>query len=206
MFSSRARSPFPRSPFYDCFASHSAWVTSMLLEHDHSELDAALASVFSALAAGEIEQSFKNLDLFWARLAIHIRAENIHLFPTLLNASQRPRQAADVPGAKAVAEIITRLRVDHDFFMIELAAAMKQLRELRRGDRQDAAPALATVREQMTRVSQRLEIHNALEESQVYQWAGALLDNVEQEALNQCLRREVENLPQRFQAASRGLT
>ena len=206
MFSSRARSPFPRSPFYDCFASHSAWVTSMLLEHDHSELDAALASVSSALAAGEIEQSFKNLDLFWARLAIHIRAENIHLFPTLLNASQRPRQAADVPGAKAVAEIITRLRVDHDFFMIELAAAMKQLRELRRGDRQDAAPALATVREQMTRVSQRLEIHNALEESQVYQWAGALLDNVEQEALNQCLRREVENLPQRFQAASRGLT
>ena len=178
----------------------------MLLAHDHSELDAALASVFSALAAGEIEQSFKNLDRFWARLAIHIRAENIHLFPTLLDASQRPRQAADVPGAKTVGEIITRLRADHDFFMIELAAAMKQLGELRRGDRQDAAPVLATVRAQMTRVSRRLETHNALEESQVYQWSGALLDNVEQEALNQRLRRELDNLPLRFQAASCGMT
>lgn len=176
----------------------------MLLAHDHSELDAELAGVFAALADGEIEQSFKNLDCFWARLAMHIRAESIHLFPTLLDASQRPRQSADVPGPKPVAEIIARLRADHDFFMIELAAAMRQLRELRRGDREDAALVLARVREQMTRVSQRLETHNGLEESQVYRWAAALLGDREQETLNQRVQRELDILPPRFQAASCG--
>jgi Hemerythrin HHE cation binding domain len=178
----------------------------MLLAHDHSELDAALADVFAALAAGEVEKSFRNLDLFWARLAVHIRAENIELFPTLLAASKRPLTPG-VPARGTVQEIITRLRADHDFFMSELAAIMKQLRELlRRGDREDSALVPAKVLKRMEHVSRRLEKHNALEESQVYHWAGAVLDVSEQKALNERLRRELENLPVRFQAASSGTT
>jgi hemerythrin-like domain-containing protein len=170
----------------------------MLLAHDHSELDAALAGVFSALAAGEAEQSFKSLDSFWARLAMHIRAENIHLFPTLLDASERALRRTGVPAQETVEEIINRLRADHDFFMSELAAAMKQLRELRRADRHDATPVLAKVREQTLRVRNRLDAHNDLEESQVYHWAELFLDASEQKTLRERLQRELNNLPSRF--------
>lgn len=176
----------------------------MLLAHDHSELDAALGAVFSALSDQEVERSFKNLDLFWARLAMHIRAENIHLFPALLDASQRARQAADVPAPEKVEEIIAQLRSDHDFFMTELTVAMKQLRKLRRGDRKDAAPVLAEVREQMTRLRRRFHTHNALEESEAYHWAGAFLDDSEQTALKERLQRELDNLPPRFRAGPSG--
>jgi hemerythrin-like domain-containing protein len=171
----------------------------MLLAHDHSKLDAALAAVFSALAAGDVERSFRNLDLFWAYLAVHIRAENICLFPTLLQASEQSQQTDSVPARETVREIIARLRADHDFFMSELARAMKQLRELHRSDRQDSAPILAKVQEQMSHVHDRLEAHNALEESRVYQWAGALLDESEQKALNEKLALELNNVPARFQ-------
>jgi hypothetical protein len=54
------------------------------------------------------------------------------------------------------------------------------------------------VREQMARVSQRLETHNALEESQVYHWAAALLDEPEQKALSESIQRELDNLPPRL--------
>ncbi|MEO8043346.1 MAG: hemerythrin domain-containing protein [Spartobacteria bacterium] len=176
----------------------------MLLAHDHSELDAALGALFSALADEDVERSFKNLDLFWARLAMHIRAENIHLFPLLLKASRRSGKTADVPALGRVEEIIAQLRADHDFFMTELTAAMKQLRELRRSDRHDAAPVLAKVRQQMTRLRRRFHTHNALEESEAYQWAGSLLASPEQTALKEKLQRELDNLPPRFRAAGEG--
>ncbi len=172
----------------------------MLLAHDHSELDALLAVVSSALAGGDVERSFRNLDLFWAHLAMHIRAENIHLFPALVDASEGRLHGTDVPARKTVQEIITRLRADHDFFMSELAAAMKQLRELHRSDRQDSAPILAKVREQVSRVHGRLEAHNKFEEARVYDLVDAFLDDSEQKALNEKLQRELNNLPPRFRA------
>lgn len=170
----------------------------MLLAHDHSELDAMLSRVFAALADADGERAFHNLDEFWARLAMHIRAENIHLFPALLQASDSPQQVADAPNREAVQEMIVRLRDDHDFFMSELTAAMKELRELRRGNRPDASSVFAKVREQIVRVSERLETHNALEESQVYHWADALLDQPEQKTLSESIQRELENLPPRL--------
>jgi hemerythrin-like domain-containing protein len=173
----------------------------MLLAHDHAELDALLAAAFSALAAGDVERSFRNLDLFWAYLAMHIRAENVHLFPALLQASERSPRTGGVPAPETVREIITRLRADHDFFMIELAAAMKQLRELHQSDRQDSAPIFAKVRQQVSRVHDRLEAHNALEEAQVYHWAGAFLDGSQQKVLNEKLQQELNYLPARFRDA-----
>jgi choline dehydrogenase-like flavoprotein len=171
----------------------------MLLADDHSELDAALAAVFSALAAGDVELSYMNLDLFWAHLAVHIRAENVCLFPTLLQASERSPQTGSVPPRETVREIITRLRADHEFFMSELAGAMRELRELHQSDRQDSPRILAKVQEQISRVHDRLKAHNELEESQVYHWAGALLDGSEQKELNAKLQLELNNVPARFQ-------
>lgn len=79
--------------------------------------------------------------------------------------------------------------------MAELTAAIKQLRALcRRGQ----LGGLPEVREKIDAVSRRLEAHNALEESRVYPWAALLLDPLEQAALNENIRRELENLPPRF--------
>ncbi|MEO7166259.1 MAG: hypothetical protein ABI016_04410 [Chthoniobacterales bacterium] len=123
------------------------------------------------------------------------------MFPVLLKAARYSGNAADVPALEKVEEIIAQLRADHDFFMTELTGAMKQLRELRRGDQHEAAPVLAKVREQMTCLRRRFHTHNALEESEAYHWAGALLASPEQTALKERLQRELDNLPPRFRAA-----
>ncbi len=39
----------------------------------------------SALHAGDVEASHTGLDLFWARLAVHIRAEHLQLFPAIID-------------------------------------------------------------------------------------------------------------------------
>ncbi|MEO6788463.1 MAG: hypothetical protein ABI318_20250 [Chthoniobacteraceae bacterium] len=170
---------------------------NMLLAHDHSGLNTALAGAFCALADGEVERSYNNSDLFRARLAMHIRAENIHLFPALIRASERSQIAAGAPALETVHHIIAQLRADHGFFMSELTEAVKELRELRRDDHQDSSRGLSNGREQLARVSRRLEAHNAPEESQACHWTGALLDEPAQNALNECMRLESDNLPPR---------
>ncbi len=174
-----------------------------LLAHDHSELDAAVAGLVSALANGDAARSLERLDFFWARLAVHIRAENIHLFPTLLRAVEASpgSSAPAVPAPEDIRDIVRRLREDHDFFMNELAEAMKQLRGLSRNDHPGD---LRGVVERVGAVSRRLETHNALEESQVYHWAARLLDLPEQRALNDNICRELENLPTRFRQTGKG--
>lgn len=173
-------------------------MTNDLLAHDHSDLDAALAATQAALAAGDVESSFHNLDGFWAHLAMHIRAENVHLFPTLLLAAEKPEQSAEAPSLATVQTTTAQLRHDHDFFMSELTAAMMELRNLRRSAPTDTSAAIESVRERLTRVCERLEIHNELEETRVYHWAGALLDETEQTNLATNIRRELENLPPRL--------
>ena len=169
-----------------------------LLAHDHSELDSALAELVSALAEGDAARSLQRLDFFWGHLAVHIRAENLHLFPTLLRAVEATpgsRAPAALPAPKEIRDIVRQLREDHDFFMNELTAAVKQLRALSGSDR---PRDLREVTERIDAVSRRLETHNALEESQVYHWAALLLDPPAQSALNESIRHELENLPHRF--------
>jgi hypothetical protein len=171
---------------------------STLLAHDHSELDVALAGLLSALADGDAARALEVLDLFWARLAMHIPAENLHLFPALLRSAEANRRStpiAAVPEPKEIQNVIAQLRGDHDFFMSELTEGVKQLRALcGRG----SAEGLRQVREIIDGVSRRLEVHNALEESRVYGWAGLLLDATQQKDLNENIRRELENLPPRL--------
>lgn len=168
-----------------------------LLAHDHAELDELLAAAFSALRAGKLDESAESLDFFWARLAMHIRAEHLHLFPGLLRAVEtrsQKKEASRRPTLETARNTIARLQDDHDYFMRELAAAVKELRN----QHQRNATASPDVLEKLMAVSRRLETHNELEESQVYQWTGVLLEAGERVVLNERMQSELGDLPARF--------
>ena len=65
-----------------------------LMEKDHEALDEVLQRLESSLEKHELISSFESLDLFWARLAVHIRAENVRLFPAILSARSKVVDAA----------------------------------------------------------------------------------------------------------------
>src|SRR5205823_10951939 len=122
------------------------------------------------------------LDLVWARLAVHIRAEHLRLFPAIISALAQPaNNQHDAPTGAEVQQIIARLRGDHDFFMRELAGAMRTMRELKSApDIKFAGARLRGVAQTVLVLRERLAQHNKLEEERVYRWAGALLSADEQ--------------------------
>ena len=163
-----------------------------LLERDHEELDGVLRELLLALDHGDKDESFARLDLLWARLAIHIRAEHLCLFPAILGAGS----ASHLEEAKSAIGI---LRSDHDFFMHELAKAVNLMRELKTtSDAGDIGESLREVRGIVLSVKTRLITHNQLEESKVYGWVDTLLDEAERSALDARVQHELENLPSRF--------
>ena len=174
----------------------------MLLAHDHSDLDELLAEFFRALEAANVVQSFEKLDLFWARLAMHIRAEHLHLFPMLLHAleslGQTKQGASRAPSLETAQNTVARLRADHDFFMSELAATITQLSQLRKSTHQDKSSLFKNVRQKIVAVSERLKVHNELEESAVYPLANVLFTTAQCMALNEKMQKELSNLPARF--------
>lgn len=172
-----------------------------LLGHDHRDLGQLLGELFAALDAGDVEKSHVRLDRFWARLGLHIRAEHLHLFPAILRTMEEHPQGADgdAPSLSKARSVIVQLRHDHDFFMHELAEAMKLSRALRANpDALSVSRRLEYLRERVAAVSRRLEAHNELEEKQVYRWADALLVPAERADLAVRLREELDNLPPRF--------
>jgi hypothetical protein len=173
-----------------------------LLGHDHSELDELLDRFFAAAKKRYLDESFDALDVFWARLAVHIRAEHLHLFPTLIAAVGRlekaPENVRRPPSAQVARDTIARLREDHDFFMQELAAAVTNLRKERGRAEQSTSTVLSDVTKKTVAVRERLQTHNALEESEVYRWAEALLEDTECIDLNTKMNKELENLPNRL--------
>lgn len=147
-----------------------------LLANDHEAVGEVLQQLLTALNNNDVRESHAKLDLLWARLAVHIRAEHLHLFPA-------------VAGRVSEAEpIIENLRADHDFFMRELAQAIGSLR----------AETLASVLDTVRKVEQRLTSHNEIEEKQVYDWAGSVLTDTEQTALAARMSAELEKRPPRF--------
>ena len=58
-----------------------------VLAGDHSEIDRLTVNSLAALEDGDKSKAFAALDLLWARLAVHIRAEHLCLFPTILSAN-----------------------------------------------------------------------------------------------------------------------
>lgn len=173
---------------------------SSLLEDDHEDLGGILRDLFTSLDEGDVEESFKRLDLFWARLGVHIRAENLCLFPAILQGlNDDPREYDDnTPTFEEARCAINKLRADHNFFMRELSGAVNQLRDLRvKTERQAATNILQALRDRVADVGRRLEEHNKFEEGQVYKWTNKLLDVRGQTLLTENLRRELENLPPR---------
>ena len=146
------------------------------LSDDHEAVGEVLEQLLTALQSHDVQTSHAKLDLLWARLAVHIRAEHLHLFPAI---------AARVTDAGPVIE---NLRADHDFFMRELAEAVGIIRE------STLTSVLDTVRE----VEKRLASHNDLEEKQVYYWVGSVLTDSEQTALATRINAELEKRPSRF--------
>lgn len=170
------------------------------LESDHEELDGVLGELLLALDHGDKDESFARLDLLWARLAMHIRAEHLCLFPAILGAPQALLTGRDgAPRLEEAQSAIGVLRSDHDFFMHEMAKAINLMRALKGiPDADVIGESLREVRSIALSVKTRLSAHNQLEENQVYGWIDVLLDEAARSALYARVRRELENLPPRF--------
>jgi len=169
-----------------------------LLEDDHALLGRLLTELDAELSKPNIARAFELLDLFWARLAVHIRAENLHLFPALANApASLFTGRGPLPASEEVHKVLARLRSDHDFFMKELAREIKAMREIA-GSQEAHLEELEVLRQRLANVRERLEAHNLLEEERAYVWPSMLFD--EQTGADLCdqLRHELENLPPRF--------
>jgi hemerythrin-like domain-containing protein len=173
--------------------------SEQLLAEDHHALDKLLNALVAAIDENDLATTFARLDLFWARLAMHIRAENLRLFPALLKAvdNDPDDQGTRNLDPMVARQAIDRLHSDHDFFMGELAAAVKIMREsMPISTRENET--LDQVRQIVVAVNKRLESHNQLEEELVYRLPAKLLSTDEQSELAASIRRELENLPPRF--------
>lgn len=172
-----------------------------VMTDDHSELGRLIDDLLAALDEGNKALSFERLDLLWARLAVHIRAEHLCLFPSILNA---PRAnftgTGGTPWYEEALRAIDVLRHDHDFFMHELSTAVNTMRKY--GSASDPVATSGLLREVrccVVSVETRLRTHNQLEEDQVYTWVGALLGEAERSTLTARMKHELENIPPRFQ-------
>ena len=156
-----------------------------LLRSDHESLDALLSDVVVFLDSDESARLYRALDLFWARLAMHIRAEHLCLFPAVIGAAGQDSKLADVPG------LIESLRHDHDFFMRELARAIRILRE--------SENATTPVRTILEEVKDRLVVHDRIEEARIYKIATA--GHMTPDAITElfsAIKAELDNLPPRL--------
>lgn len=168
-----------------------------ILVDDHADVDALFLGLTDAFGRGDSREILVKLDYVWARLAMHIRAEHLHLFPALLAAVEGPPPPG-APTAGQVQASVERLREDHDFFMRQLAEAVNGARTLAAEGGPADAGLLRSVRDIVLAVAGRLAEHNRVEEEQVYIWPGVLLGEEALEGLRERMRREIENLPPRF--------
>jgi hemerythrin superfamily protein len=177
------------------------------LEHDHQSLSVLLDKLDGSFELSDPAQAYELLDLFWARLATHIRAENLCLFPAILNADPELFHQRGLSSIDQVRVAIARLREDHNFFMDELAEAVKIMREVVSQPEANGTRLLIDqARHKIAAVKQRLVEHNTVEEEQVYQWPAALLSPQEVARLTAEVRRQAETLPHRFASNSNGKT
>ena len=165
------------------------------LVDDHLALDEMRKAVHLALNNGDINATYSNLDLFWARLAVHIRAEHLRLFPTVVDGLG---DHTDTPTQDEALALIEQLRADHEFFMRELARAIELLRNKSAAGAIASEHELNAVRTIILEVEKRLAIHNELEENQIYRWATTILSEREQLELATQIDAELANLPSRF--------
>jgi len=158
------------------------------LSDDHHAVSKVLEQLLAALDIKDVQASHSRLDLLWARLAVHIRAEHLHLFPAVTESDSSEAHA-----------IVKNLRADHDFFMHKLARAIGILRELPNTTiTADNETKLAAVAETVRQVAERLATHNEIEENQIYRWSSTALSESQQLELLARINAELENRPPRF--------
>ena len=174
-------------------------VSEQLID-DHAALDELLKQLQTALRDSDLQLAHNLLDLFWAKLAVHIRAEHLHLFPTVLGGLENA--ALDNAAASSLDEaqlVVVQLRQDHEFFMHQLALAVEIMRELLTlSDPLTATQGLNNVKEIVLEVEQRLVRHNETEETQIYRWATTILNSEEQAQLATLITTELQKHPSRF--------
>ena len=169
-----------------------------VLADDHSEIDTLIGDLLSALEEGDKSKAFARLDLLWARLAVHIRAEHLCLFPSILETAFTNTSSG--PQYQEAQNAIDQLRLDHEFFMHELGAAVNTIRKQETPSEPEAiSKQLQEVRRTIVKIQSRLDQHNQLEENRVYKWVNVLLGDAERLALTARIRHELENIPPRFQ-------
>ncbi len=171
-----------------------------LLSSDHVEIDSILDELLAALEKDDAAEVFQKLDFFWARLAMHIRAEHLHLFPSILEAVQKgePNEANDLNvSAKFLRDTLEQLKNDHNFFMRELGESVKQMLAMREDNWRDESDKLKVLRAKINVLRVRLERHNELEENYIYSRAEAFLP-ADVQRLRSKIQKELENLPSRF--------
>ena len=79
---------------------------------DHAEVGDLLNEIDAALKSGDATRAFTLLDLAWARLAIHIRAEHLCLFPAILNAPRGLFTGGNAPRFEDAQSAVNALRGD----------------------------------------------------------------------------------------------
>jgi len=170
------------------------------LADDHLEVDLLLHALLAALEQENQPQSFELLDLLWARLAVHIRAEHLCLFPSILDEPPINFTGSDgTPQYDEAKRVIDSLRDDHEFFMSELGTAVNSLRkDPSQSDQDVISERLQDVRRSVVKVQSRLITHNQLEENHVYKWVNVLLGEARRLTLMARIRHEIENIPPRF--------
>ena len=168
-----------------------------VLADDHSEIDILIGDLLAALEEGEKSKAFARLDLLWARLAVHIRAEHLCLFPSILGANFSDTGSG--PTYQEAQGVIDELRLDHDFFMRELGTTVNGMRNQQdASDNEVSIEQFREVRRSVVEIQTRLAKHNQLEENHVYKWVNLLLGDAERLALTFRIGYELENIPPRF--------
>lgn len=176
-----------------------AQVSEQLID-DHAALDKVLKQLQAALRSNDLETAHVKLDLFWARLAVHIRAEHLHLFPTVLESLENATVShVSVPSLDEAKSVVAQLRLDHNFFMHQLALAVEIMRELLTLPKQSTVPeGMNNIRKIVREVERRLIKHNEIEENQIYHWTTNLLNSEEQQELHERITKELQKRPSRF--------
>jgi hypothetical protein len=170
--------------------------TAADLVSDHQELERLFKELEPLLDGGRTLAALRHLDLIWARLAVHIRAEHLVMFHALRTAC--PDVGA--PSREEMDAALSRLADDHDRFMRDLAVAVNLLKRhvAATGDAPLPDDALQSVRLHVERVTEGLEPHNALEEERVYRWLDELLTVEERQDVTERMRAELSAMPPRF--------
>lgn len=173
---------------------------SRQLIDDHVALDKILKGLKGELARRDVIASHAKLDLFWARLAVHIRAEHLHLFPAVLSHLESVKgECASAPDLSAAQSLVARLRADHDYFMLGLALLMETMRGLLEiSEAEIINERMGYVSDMVVEIEQRLIDHNELEEGQVYRWVTTMLCPAHQVTLARQIISELEKRPPRF--------